>query len=427
MSSKSSKNTKDNPYQKLINNPGIYKHRVTGHYLARKKIKGINYKETFKTLRQANNWRHTFNGTRHSENKNEQTHATLKEVWKEMQKSHFPTLAKSTQAIWQRRYILLQELENHPMNLISPSVITSWVEKQVKLFKSDEYEQNCRGHAKRCNLNNELNLFVTIFNWYKESELFEQEAANLTNPVKTKHKKKGFIRPKPVKRMGITLKHALLFFELLEPLYRDLALTQYFTASRIGEVAGLQWHRIDFINRRFVIMETCHWDMTSKCFVELNKQPKNKEPRPVYMTDELFHILKRRETFKVADNDFVFHVEGKPLNYGTIQLNYRKAQRKGNLPYSGTHILRHGMAKLARKVGGGLDAVIAMTGHKDFKLADHYSKLDEDHQKEVSEKIMQVIRQKQQNTNCGKPVQNTEHENVIKISDFVEQARVKLQ
>ena len=50
------------------------------------------------------------------------------------------------------------------------------------------------------------------------------------------------------------------------------------------------------------------------------------------------------------------------------------------------------MAKLARKVGGGLDAVVAMTGHKDLKLANHYSKCDEDYQREISEKIMEHIR-----------------------------------
>ena len=69
--------------------------------------------------------------------------------------------------------------------------------------------------------------------------------------------------------------------------------------------------------------------------------------------------------------------------------------RAANLPYSGTHILRHGMATLARKVGGGLDAVIAMTGHKDFKLADHYSKLDSEYQEELSKKIMGVVRDKE--------------------------------
>jgi len=51
--------------------------------------------------------------------------------------------------------------------------------------------------------------------------------------------------------------------------------------------------------------------------------------------------------------------------------------------------------KLARKVAGGLDAVIAMTGHKDIKLADHYSSCNEDDQKEVAQKIMKHIREQQ--------------------------------
>ncbi|WP_412469811.1 MULTISPECIES: tyrosine-type recombinase/integrase [unclassified Halobacteriovorax] len=85
--------------------------------------------------------------------------------------------------------------------------------------------------------------------------------------------------------------------------------------------------------------------------------------------------------FRKKEYNFVFHVDGKPLNYGTIQENYRGAQRKSKIPYSGTHILRHGMTKLARKVGGGLDAVIALTGHKDLKFADHYSKPNAEHQR----------------------------------------------
>ena len=50
------------------------------------------------------------------------------------------------------------------------------------------------------------------------------------------------------------------------------------------------------------------------------------------------------------------------------------------------------MATLARKVGGELDAVIRMTAHKDYKLADHYSKLDTEFQQENSKKIMEEVR-----------------------------------
>ena len=151
--------------------------------------------------------------------------------------------------------------------------------------------------------------------------------------------------------------------------------------------------------------------MTNKTFMELKAFPKNKETRVCYITDEIRDILLRQKAFKIHGNDFVFHVEGNPLNYGTIQLNYREAQRKSGIPYSGTHILRHGMAKLARKVGGGLDAVMAMTEHKDIKLADHYSKCNESDQREVSERVMEHIRSVK-----GEDSQN--FENVVSLIDL---------
>ena len=130
------------------------------------------------------------------------------------------------------------------------------------------------------------------------------------------------------------------------------------------------------------------------------------------MVEELKDILERRLADRLPGCPYVFHVEGLPLNYCNIQVQYRSAQRMSGIPHRGTHILRHGMAKLARKVGGGLDAVVAMTGHKDFKLADHYSKLDTEYQKEISELIMEHIRQ-------AYPITKTASDkNVIQLSDF---------
>jgi integrase len=296
------------------------------------------------------------------------------------------------------------------MEEITSSKITSWVEEKVAYFKSEEYQDNARGLAKRCNLDNELNLLTTIFNWYKSSEVYEAEAINLSNPVKTKHKIKGFIQPKPIKDKAITLDAALQFFACLKSTYHELAVFQYYTASRVSEAAGLQWSRVDFENRRITIMETCRWDSSTKVFIELNKFPKNKEPRKVFMTDEIKQILEKCKAFKIDGCDFVFHIEGRPLNYGSIQQHYRDAQRISRVPYTGTHILRHGMAKLARSVGGGLDAVVAMTGHKDYKLADHYSKLDSEYQKEISQKIMAHVK----NARLG----DSAFANVVKIDKF---------
>ncbi len=395
-------------YLKLKAHPGIYKQKNTGRYYAVKRVDNKKYTKTFTSLAEARNWRKHFSGDIEKPAPIKSDCATLREVWSQYQKDHFPTLAPSTRAIWKRRYSLLKDIEHLPMDFITPSIVTSWVQNQVKFFKSDEYEQNSRGRAKRCNLNNELNMFTTIFNWYKQSETFEQEALHLVNPVKTKHKKLGFIRAIPVKEKKITLDHALDFFAHLPELYRDFAKLQFFLAARVSEIAGLQWHRVDFINRKITIMETARFHQSRKTFLELNPHPKNKEPRSAYITDQIREILLRRQKDKIPNNEFVFHINGKPLNYCTILVNYRSANRKANLPYSGTHILRHGMATLARKVGGGLDAVIAMTGHKDYKLADHYSKLDHEYQRDLSIKIMEEVEKKER-------VEFEKPDNVIKL------------
>lgn len=175
-----------------------------------------------------------------------------------------------------------------------------------------------------------------------------------------------------------------------------MANPQFYCAARISEFSGLQWINVDLKNRRMLIKDTIIWD-SHKVFLELKPFPKKKLSRPIFITDEILEILTQREIFKINVSDYVFHVEGKPINYGTVLHNYKNAQRKSGVTYSGNHILRHEMAKLARQVGGGLDAVIAMTGHKDFKLADHYSKLDTEFQKELSEKIMRFINNKRSN------------------------------
>ncbi len=106
---------------------------------------------------------------------------------------------------------------------------------------------------------------------------------------------------------------------------------QFFTAGRVGELARIQWSNVDIANRRLLIKETCVWDMSTKMFIVLKKFPKNRETRVVFITDEIMQILERRKAFRIPGNDYLFHIVGKPLNYGTIQINYREA--KGKVEY----------------------------------------------------------------------------------------------
>lgn len=73
------------------------------------------------------------------------------------------------------------------------------------------------------------------------------------------------------------------------------------------------------------------------------------------------------------------------------------------------------MANLARKFGGGLDAVLAMTSYKDFKLADHYSKSNEDDQKEFSKKIMKHFREQKFKNNITPDDASNDLSNVLNL------------
>lgn len=382
-------------YIKLPKQKGIYKDQINGRYQARKKIQGKQFAQTFDTVREARHWRHSFNGERKPKVETVTT-STLVQVWSRMKDLHFPSLELSTQNIWQRRWAHLSSLQHYHMEDITPTVINKWIEDKKAWFLSDEYEALGRGYAGRCNLKNELALFTTIFNWYQSEDEFEHESMGLTNPIRPRHRKMAFLKDTPKKPddKKIPVDAAFKFFSALPELYRDLAMTQFFCAGRISEVAGIQIPNIYLDQEFLVIKEAVSWCNASKVFEYLKPFPKNKEPRRVHLHPWLREIVERRLKVRKRGCNFLFHVEGRALNYCTIQSNYRQAQCKTGIPYTGSHCLRHGMATLARKVGGmGLDSVIAMTGHKDLKLADHYSKVDGEVQKQTSLAIMKHIQE----------------------------------
>jgi integrase len=311
-----------------------------------------------------------------------------------MQELHFPALELSTQRIWLQRWRHLTDLANLQMRDITPAKINEWILKKKIWFGSSEYANGGRGKAARCNLNNELNLLSTIFNWYCLEDEFEQESRGMSSPVRPRHRKMGIIRPPPTDRLNkqVSVGDAFKFFSKLPELYRDLAMAQFFCAGRIGEIAGIQISNIFLEEEFLVIRETSSWCNQSKTFEYLKYYPKNREDRKIHIHQQLQEIIARRLSLRRTGCNFLFHVEGVPLNYCTIQSQYRKAQIAAGLPLRGTHFLRHGMAALARKVGGnGLDSVIAMTGHKDLGLADYYSRSKEVMQKETSLRILGFI------------------------------------
>ena len=161
---------------------------------------------------------------------------------------------------------------------------------------------------------------------------------------------------------------------------------QYLTAIRIGEAAGVQTDNIDLKAQELVIRERCIWSK-SKQFVHLKPYPKNGHIRYCHIGNLLMEVIKRRLAEKMKGCKFLFHIDGQPLKYRQIQHSYVKAQKQAGVSQRGTHILRHGMATLTRQLTRSLDASMAMTGHRDVKMADHYSEIGREVQRETAQKI----------------------------------------
>ena len=66
-------------------------------------------------------------------------------------------------------------------------------------------------------------------------------------------------------------------------------------------------------------------------------------------------------------------------------------QVKAGVLARGTHVCRIGGSKTVRRDFGNIDSVISYTGHKDPKMADHYSKLDSDDSKKVYSRVSDLI------------------------------------
>jgi hypothetical protein len=120
----------------------------------------------------------------------------------------------------------LTDLADYRTEEITSTVINRWIDRKKKYYSSEEYGAKGRGCAGRCDLYDELNLFTTIFNWYKAEDEFGSESSDLFTPIRPWHMKMAFIREPTVKpeQKKITVETAFNFFSALPELYADLAM-----------------------------------------------------------------------------------------------------------------------------------------------------------------------------------------------------------
>lgn len=370
-------------YQKISNHQGIKKDLTNGRYLAIKYISGKEYSRKFESLKDAINWRATFHPSlpvRVIENKIQQklsdvmaTRAGAKlngedlgfyfrDVWKLYQEIHFASIEKSSRDHRLAKVNFYRPLMNFKMVEITAPLLDRFI--------AEHKAEAIKLKSKRQNFDDDFKCLKALLNWYRENY-----DALFVCPILRRHKHAGIIRKGVPKNKKMKGEELILFFKELTPFWRDFAETQFYMGARVSEVAGLQTECVNLKDLEICIQYVAIWNYETKKFDYLKECPKNGEISYASMNHKLYEIMERRLPF--AKNGFVFHEDGNPLTYRQIQYEYNKALKKAGFEkkYSSTHIMRHSMGTLTRRVTGSMDMAQAVTRHKDIQVAQQYAGL----------------------------------------------------
>ena len=364
---------------------GIRKDRSTKKYCVRKYIGEKEYSKSFLKIEDALHWQRHFHPLVTKEGVKQKprhdglslrTHTrangvddrfTFRDVVTLYKKLHFPFLEEQTKYnIVKYEKYFFPELMSLKMQGINSEVLDVFMETKVAQAKA-------AGNVRRHNFNNDLKCLSSVLNWYRENY-----DSMFVLPIVKRHFALGIIK-RVAKRNTekMTLEQVKAFLNSFDsPFWRDFAELHFFMAARVQEVGGLQWDSVDFERNLMIVRDVSAW-VGDRKFTYLKEVPKNKEQRTVCLNEQMRSLLRRRlkeksctpcKFFRESTGEclnFVFEVNGQPLNYRSIQYRYNRALKKAGLypQFSSTHILRKAMVNIVRQEMG-LDAAQAAGGWK---------------------------------------------------------------
>ena len=177
-----------------------------------------------------------------------------------------------------------------------------------------------------------------------------------------------------------------LLAELEEP-YRTMVLLAVLSALRRGELLGLRWRCVDFVEHLVTVAE---------CVYEGRRAPPKTRAsrRKVFLSPVVFEALARLRPEHVQPDDLVFHSKvGTPL--GSSHLRNRvlhPACDRAGIPRVSWHTFRYTYATWAEATGESIKALQAQLGHTDSRVTlDVYTQPMPEAQRRIADKVARVL------------------------------------
>ena len=262
-----------------------------------------------------------------------------------------------------------------PIRAITAKVIDAWIDGMKDGLAA-------KPSSRRGTFRHELEVLSAILRFYDN----RGDDEKFVFPIKERHwQDVSLNKPKAPKSKDLTETEFWTFqAELAKTKYGHilgpLAVVQYFQALRISEAGGIYWEDVKLNpsepqrSRLLIQRKVVHTRASgAKPFIKAG-----------YKTSGSYGDVKEQPLFPQSHSaleayrrgssiGLIFHLEGEPIPYRTVQHYYDLAFERAGLPYSATHVLRHGWTREVYNANPDMDVAKQLLGDKSDEAAKVYA------------------------------------------------------
>ena len=339
----------------------------------------------FPSLEEARRWQSGLENTpkpitpSSAQEQDESAGPLFREIIEKWKVKKFPSLAPSTQIAYEKIVRLyFGSLLNVRLYDLTSEKVDDWLD-ELKNPSGD-----CMKSSRRINFKHELGVLSAILRYYEDYHSDPQ----FQLPIKRRHwwdvktGRKSAPKPKDLSEDEFMLFRKELCKGRYGQILGPLATLQYFEALRISEAAGIYFEDIR-LNRlhpsksRILIQRSVHYPRIKgrEAYVKIGFKNSGQFPdgvKELPMFPQTFEALSPLVSGK--ERGLIFQIEGKPIGYRTIQYFYDKAFKAAGLPYTATHVLRHGWTREVFNNNPDLDIAKQLLGDTSDEAARVYAK-----------------------------------------------------
>lgn len=262
-----------------------------------------------------------------------------------------------------------------PISEITPPTIDKWIAR----LKTD-VDKYGRG-AIRVSFREELRLLRTILGDYGD-HLDEPYLV----PIKKRHWKAVKVQKPRIKKKDLQEDELDLMLEELVKhdfrgygrVFRSMAIVQYYHSLRVSEAAALSWSNVQFdLERpeysRLIISQHVLFRVKPSR-IKGGFKNSNGDVREHPLMPRSFAALREMAALGAMEGLVFGKQDGSHFEYDEVRYAYDAAFKRASLPYTATHVMRHGGTRTAlEETGGDRDVARQQLGNRNDKSVEVYA------------------------------------------------------